>query len=110
MEIAVFTLLALFIALSAVMLYREFSRVNGRVEKLEEKSEAKSKAIHEMDKFWIVMRDKSETYVVKRHVTEEEAKAEAERLCRKENARFFILEVTAYVEPKDMPVAWQEVK
>lgn len=37
MEIAVFTFLIFFILLAAFMLYREFSHVNGRVGKLEER-------------------------------------------------------------------------
>ena len=60
-----------------------------------------------MEKFWVVMRDKCESYVSKRHAGEAEAKAEAERLCKKENARFIVLEVSAYVEPQEPPVVWR---
>lgn len=59
-----------------------------------------------MEKFWIVIKDIKETYTSKRHPSEEEAKAEAERLCKKENARFFVLEMVAYVEPQEPPVIW----
>jgi hypothetical protein len=62
-----------------------------------------------MKKFWIVMRDQDATRVMFRHASEEEAKAEAERLSKKEKARFFVLEVTAMVEPMDTPVEWKTI-
>ena len=59
-----------------------------------------------MEKFWVVIRDRTETYISKRHASEDEAKAEAERLCKKENARFIVLKVSAYVEPQEPPIVW----
>lgn len=54
MEISFQIILSLFliiiIALSAFMLYREFSQVNGRVSKLEEKSAEKTTLIEKLDK------------------------------------------------------------
>lgn len=59
-----------------------------------------------MEKFWVVMRDKQDNYFRKRHASEAEAKAEAERLSKQECARFFVLEMIAYVEPQEPPVIW----
>ena len=56
--------------------------------------------------FWVVIRDKPESYVSKRHTSREAANAEAERLCRKEQATFFVLEMMAYIEPREVPVIW----
>jgi len=53
MEISIGVIISIFliiiIALSAFMLYREFSLVNGRVDKLEEKSAEKKAIIEKMD-------------------------------------------------------------
>lgn len=49
MEVIIIILLVVIIALSAFMLYREFSQVNGRVSKLEEKSAEKSVAIQRLE-------------------------------------------------------------
>jgi len=59
-----------------------------------------------MEKFWVVLRDKAETYVHKRHSSLEEARAEAERLCRKENARFYVLAVVGLAQPCSQPIEW----
>ena len=62
-----------------------------------------------MEKFWMVMRDDYNNYSKNRHESEESAKNEAERLCKKEGCRFLVLRVVAYVEPKNPPVSWQTV-
>ena len=62
-----------------------------------------------MEKFWVVLRDKAETYVHKRHSSLEEARAEAERLTRKENARFYVLAVVGFTESYNPPVAWIKI-
>lgn len=59
-----------------------------------------------LENFWIVLRDKSETYVTKRYASLEEARAEAERLCKRESARFYVLHVVGCAEPKEPPVQW----
>ena len=60
----------------------------------------------QMENFWIVIRDKPETYVSKRHYSLAEARAEAERLCRKEAVRFYVLRVVGCAEPMRPPVQW----
>jgi hypothetical protein len=62
-----------------------------------------------MDKFWVVLRDKVEAYVSKRHSSFEEARTEAERLSQKENARFYVLAVVGYATPSFPPVTWIEI-
>jgi hypothetical protein len=42
------------------------------------------------------------------HDSLETAKAEAERLCRKERARFIVLKVVAMCDIGEMPVKWEE--
>lgn len=39
----------------------------------------------------------------------EDARAEAERLSRKEKAIFFVLEMVGYAEPQDPPIMWVEI-
>jgi len=60
------------------------------------------------DKFYIVMRDRLQNTINKWHPTKEEAMEEAERLCRQERARFYVLEVISYVEVEEIPVKWTE--
>ena len=43
------------------------------------------------------------------HESLEEARTEAERLARKEKARFFVLKMVGYVDRKEVPVEWVEV-
>jgi len=62
-----------------------------------------------MNKFYVVMRDKVETHICKRHANLEDARAEAERLSRKEKAIFFVLEMVGYAEPQDPPIMWVEI-
>lgn len=59
-----------------------------------------------MDKFWVVLRDPNQarsTYkqniVTRTHLTEEEARDEAERLAMQESNRFFVMEAIASVGP-----------
>jgi hypothetical protein len=60
--------------------------------------------------FWIVIRNKeAASYISKRHPSEDTARAEAERLCKKENGRFHVLHTVAYVDPNEPPVTWHEV-
>lgn len=60
-----------------------------------------------MKTFWIVMRDKAETLVSKRHPTLEEAQLEAKRLCQREGVRFYVLSVVGCAEIEERPVAWR---
>jgi hypothetical protein len=62
--------------------------------------------VNKMYKFWVVMRDKPESYISKRHPTMEAAEQEAERLCRKEQVAFYILQVIEAVEPVKSPLKW----
>ncbi len=59
-----------------------------------------------MERFWFVMRDVEQSFVGKRHPTLNAAKAQAERLCEKENIRFLVLEFTCYVEPRKPVLDW----
>ena len=52
-----------------------------------------------MNKFWIVMKHAHETYVGHRHTSLESAEVEAERLCKKENKVFIVLEAIEMVGP-----------
>lgn len=62
-----------------------------------------------MDVFWIVLRDKQGgTYISKRHESMEAARTEAERLCRKEGGRFYVMAVCGFYEPQETPVVWRE--
>ncbi len=62
-----------------------------------------------METAFIVVRIGATTNVTKIHPTMESAKAEAERLCRKERAEFAIFRAIAYVKPSDIPVKWEEI-
>lgn len=59
-----------------------------------------------MEKFWVVMRDKDQSYVSKRHPDMNSAQEEAMRLAKKENHRFFVLECMGAVQPSTPPVEW----
>lgn len=59
-----------------------------------------------MTTFWIVMRDKKATTINKRHETFEDARREAERLCEKDHAKFFVLGVAGMAVP-DTRVIWE---
>ena len=59
--------------------------------------------------FWCVMRDKGESYVSKRHPCFESAKMEAQRLCRKEGGRFYVLQLVGYVQPSPTPIEWVDL-
>lgn len=63
-----------------------------------------------MEIFWLVVR--YGTYNINKwHMTEAEATLEAERLCRKENDRFYVLKVTPvmFCEREKNPVLWTEM-
>lgn len=57
-----------------------------------------------MNKFWMVIRDTSPNICQKRHETYDSAKEEAERLCNKERARFYILEAVEVLQLKNIPI------
>jgi hypothetical protein len=57
------------------------------------------------DKFYMVIRDIGSSTTV-RHSTLGDAMVEAERLCGKEDARFYVLETIAACEPQHKPVKW----
>ena len=59
-----------------------------------------------MKKFWMVLKDGSNHFSVKRHDTQVEACAEAERLARKESAMFFVMEAIGSVISTERPVVW----
>lgn len=63
-----------------------------------------------METFYIVLRNKHETYVSKRHASLDEARAEAERLCRKEADVFYVMAVAGCAQPSYPPVEWVAVK
>ena len=63
----------------------------------------------ELKKFWMVIGDRKQSAVQHRHETLESARIEAERLCRKENMTFFVLEAVQYVTTADVPVTWNRV-
>jgi hypothetical protein len=48
--------------------------------------------------FYVVMRDKESSYVSFRHKSYLEAYAEAQRLAKKENKRFYVLQAVTVVE------------
>ena len=54
--------------------------------------------------FWIVIADKNQTAVTKRHADERSARDEAERLVRKEGRPFFVARVMYRFEPQVAPV------
>ena len=60
-------------------------------------------------KFWMVARYEGGGAPNKRHTTLADAKAEAERLTRKEYAIFIVLEAVTYVRTaqKQVPVVWE---
>lgn len=62
-----------------------------------------------MNKFWIVMKHAHETFVSHRHESLESAKTEAERLCKKENKRFIVLEAVEVVSPvsREVEIIWE---
>lgn len=57
--------------------------------------------------FYVVMRDRADTHITKRHATQGEAQREADRLCRKEGGRFFVLRATLSIERPDWPLNHQ---
>ena len=57
-------------------------------------------------KFYIVLRQND--MLNKRHESEDEATREAERLCHKENGRFYVLEAISFVESAPTPVLWKK--
>jgi len=55
---------------------------------------------------YIICRDKLPTQVTVTHGSLDAAKAEAERLARKQNDRFMVFELIGVVGPAQPPVAW----
>jgi hypothetical protein len=62
-----------------------------------------------MQKFWMVWKYGG-SYPMKRHSDPHEAAAEAERLTKKENAPFVVLEAMAICEPGVPPVKWTPIR
>lgn len=67
-----------------------------------------------MSKFWVVIRDVSKKHkryhqniITEMHVTQEDARNEAERLALQERDNFFVMESIAVVGPRD--VEWTEI-
>ncbi len=63
-----------------------------------------------MSKFWMVYGPFSNGSPTKQHETIESAQAEAERLSRKHNDRFVVLEAIKAVTPSGPPVSWEELR
>lgn len=61
-----------------------------------------------MDKFWMVVGANTE-WTKTRHKTLELAKNEAERLCRKEQQAFIVLEAVEYVSVPAKPLEWRKI-
>ena len=63
-----------------------------------------------MNKFWIVMADEPRTTISYRHATLDGAKAEAFRLSRNNDGKFFfVLEVIGGVGVQPMPAHWWDI-
>jgi hypothetical protein len=61
-----------------------------------------------MDKFWVVMQDKSQMQAHFRHSNLESARQEAKRLCQENNREFFVFECLGVMKPTAPPVEWDE--
>ena len=57
-------------------------------------------------KVWMVLKKNGNTIPVARHVDRMEAVAEAERLARKHNEPFYVLEAVGIAEPQEPPVVY----
>lgn len=60
-------------------------------------------------KFWMVIGYDSPS-TSKRHYDKEEAENEVERLVRKDNKSFILLEAMECCDPREMPVLWHGMK
>lgn len=60
----------------------------------------------ELKTFWVVCRDARTLSATVRHMAEQAAKDEAERLTAKENAPFYVLRMELLCEPAARPVQW----
>lgn len=63
-----------------------------------------------MEERYAVVRENVEFRFTKWHDTLEQAKAEAERLCRKERSVFVVLKMVACCSVEEIPVTWREFK
>ena len=61
-------------------------------------------------KFWAVWRENGGSPPQKRHDTFIGARAEADRLARQGDARYYVLEVIGVVAPVDIPIEYNEIK
>ena len=61
---------------------------------------------NKLAKFWMVKKDDEHCGTKKIHYAKEEATLEAERLCRQENCRYFVLESISHCEPQSPPAVW----
>ncbi len=59
-----------------------------------------------MKKFWMVLKNTGRYEPLIKHETKELAIEEADRLCRKENKKMFILETIGFVEPAPIPTTY----
>ncbi len=62
-----------------------------------------------MNKFAVVRVSFSECSFSKLHTDFETAKVEAERLCRKERTKFYVMEIKAQCYVPETPVKWEEI-
>jgi hypothetical protein len=60
-------------------------------------------------KFWAVWKENGGGAPQKRHASIEDAKQEAARLARQEQARYFVLEVVGIVAPVQVPVDYSPI-
>jgi hypothetical protein len=59
-----------------------------------------------MNKFWVVMQDKSQMQAHVRHDSVESAQREAKRLCQENNKEFFVFECLGAMKPTSPSVEW----
>lgn len=59
--------------------------------------------------FWIVMADEAKTQVSRRHLSELDARLEAERLARQTGKRFYVLAVIGSAFPSAPPITWEPI-
>ena len=63
------------------------------------------------DEYFIVRETSSGYYYFYKLITNlDEAKKETERLCREERAKFYIVQIIAECEPKEIPIQWEWYK
>lgn len=63
-----------------------------------------------MKKFWMILREDGGLGKGGQHNDREEAETEVERLVRKENKTFILLEAIEYCSPLEQPVQWGKMR